>query len=113
MALEQALLTILVCPVDKGSLLYFADEDLLYNPRLRRAYRIERGIPVMLAERAEPVGEGEHERLTARARDGAARLSAAGLARGGFAPNPTSVPYPATASGGIAGPASDGSRSPA
>jgi uncharacterized protein YbaR (Trm112 family) len=110
---------ILVCPVDKGSLLYFADEDLLYNPRLRRAYRIERGIPVMLAERAEPVKEGEHERLIARADDGAARLSAAGLARGGFAPDPAGIPsaagipYPATANGGIAGPASDGSRSPA
>jgi uncharacterized protein YbaR (Trm112 family) len=111
--LEPALLKILVCPVDKGSLLYFADEDLLYNPRLRRAYRIERGIPVMLAERAEPVQEDEHERLIARARDGAARMSAAGLARGGFAPDAVGIPYPATASGGIAGPASDGSRSPA
>ncbi|HEY5018115.1 MAG TPA: Trm112 family protein [Streptosporangiaceae bacterium] len=113
MVLQQALLTILVCPVDKGSLLYFADEDLLYNPRLRRAYRIERGIPVMLAERAEPVQEDEHERLIARARNGAARMSAEGLARGGFAQDAAGIPYPATASGGIAGPASDGSRSPA
>jgi len=82
--LPQALLKILVCPVDKGWLMYFADEDLLYNPRLKRAYRIERGVPVMLAERAEPVGEREHERLIARARDGAACVSAAGLARDGF-----------------------------
>ena len=70
MILPQALLKILVCPVDKGWLMYFADEDLLYNPRLKRAYRIERGVPVMLAERAEPVDEREHERLIARARDG-------------------------------------------
>jgi uncharacterized protein YbaR (Trm112 family) len=76
--LEQSLLNILVCPVDKGWLMYFADEGLLYNPRLRRAYRIERGVPVMLAERAEPVPEREHERLLARARDGAATVSAVG-----------------------------------
>ena len=80
MVLREALLSILVCPVDKGCLMYFADENLLYNPRLRRAYRIEGGIPVMLAERAEPVEEGEHERLLMRARDGAAGLSAAGRA---------------------------------
>jgi uncharacterized protein YbaR (Trm112 family) len=78
-ALPETLLKILVCPVDKGCLMYFADEDLLYNPRLRRAYRIEKGVPVMLAEQAEPVPDPEHERLIMRARDGAAGLSAAGL----------------------------------
>jgi uncharacterized protein YbaR (Trm112 family) len=77
--LPQGLLKILVCPVDKGSLLYFADEDLLYNPRLRRAYRIEGGVPVLLADRALPVPEPEHQRLAARARHGAAGLSAADL----------------------------------
>jgi len=111
--LQQTLLKILVCPVDKGWLMYFADEDLLYNPRLKRAYRIERGVPVMLAERAEPVDEREHERLIARARDGAARVSAAGLARDGFPAAEPSVGYPATASWGIAGPASDGRSTPA
>ena len=79
MVLQEALLKILACPVDKGCLMYFADEDLLYNPRLRRAYRIEAGIPVLLVERAEPVPEREHERLVKRARGGAAGLSAAGL----------------------------------
>ena len=86
MVLPEALLKILVCPVDKGCLMYFADEDLLYNPRLRRAYRIEEGVPVMLAARAEQVPDREHERLIARARDGAVGMSAAGLAgrlRGG------------------------------
>ena len=114
MVLPPALVKILVCPVDKGSLLYFADEDLLYNPRLRRAYRIERGIPILLAQRAEPVQEQEHERLVTRARDGAARVSRRGLARG--TASRRGAPgnrYPATANGGIAGPASDGSRTPA
>ena len=70
MVLRETLLKILVCPVDKGCLMYFADENLLYNPRLRRAYRIEEGVPVLLAERAEPVPEQEHERLIRRAREG-------------------------------------------
>jgi uncharacterized protein len=70
MVLPEGLLKILACPVDKGDLLYLADEDLLYNPRLRRGYRIEGGVPVLLADRAEPMSEPEHERLISRARDG-------------------------------------------
>jgi uncharacterized protein len=69
-ALDEALLEILVCPIDKRGLLYFADEALLYNPRLRRSYRIENGIPVMLAQRAAPVADDEHARLIERARSG-------------------------------------------
>ena len=72
MALEDALLDILVCPIDKRGLLYFADEALLYNPRLRRSYRIENDIPVLLAQRAAPVPDDEHARLLERARGGAA-----------------------------------------
>ncbi len=34
MALDPMLLEILACPDDKGPLLYFEDEDALYNPRL-------------------------------------------------------------------------------
>jgi uncharacterized protein YbaR (Trm112 family) len=66
-ALDPQLLEILVCPQDKGSLLYFADEDALYNPRLRRRYRVQEGIPVMLIDEAESVGDPEHERLVAKA----------------------------------------------
>jgi uncharacterized protein len=78
MALDEALLEILVCPIDKRALLYFADEALLYNPRLRRSYRIENGIPVMLASRAAPVADDEHARLIERARTGAAVGTSAG-----------------------------------
>ena len=63
MALEDALLDILVCPIDKRGLLYFADDAVLYNPRLRRLYRIENGIPLMLPKQAVPVSEDEHSRL--------------------------------------------------
>ena len=70
MALEDALLDILVCPIDKRGLLYFADDAVLYNPRLRLLYRIEDGIPLMLAHQAVPVPEEEHQRLLKCARRG-------------------------------------------
>lgn len=68
MTLNPLLLEILACPEDKGPLLYFADEECLYNPRLRRRYRVDDGIPIMLVEEAETVDEAEHERLSAKAR---------------------------------------------
>jgi uncharacterized protein len=64
---DDSLLSILVCPQDRGPLLLVADE-LLYNPRLRRAYRIEDGIPVLLIDEARDVDDDEHARLTERAR---------------------------------------------
>ena len=63
MALEQALLDLLVCPIDKRGLLYFADDGTLYNPRLRRLYRIESDIPLMLPKLAVSVPDEEHDRL--------------------------------------------------
>jgi uncharacterized protein YbaR (Trm112 family) len=67
MALDPQLLEILACPQDKGPLLYFEDEDALYNPRLRRRYAIRDGIPIMLIDEAESVGDDEHARLMAKA----------------------------------------------
>ena len=67
MALDPMLLEILACPEDKGPLLYFADEDALYNPRLRRRYAVRDGIPVMLVDEAETVADDEHDRLLAKA----------------------------------------------
>jgi len=43
---------------------------MLYNPRLRRLYRIEDGVPLMLAKQAVPVPEEEHQRLIKCARRG-------------------------------------------
>jgi len=63
---EDSLLNILVCPADRGPLLFVSDgAELLYNPRLRRAYRIEDGIPVLLIDEARDVDDDEHARLTA------------------------------------------------
>ena len=67
MALDPQLLEILACPEDKGPLLYFEDEDILYNPRLKRRYRIDDDIPIMLIDEAETVDDAEHERLLAKA----------------------------------------------
>jgi uncharacterized protein YbaR (Trm112 family) len=67
MGLDPLLLDILACPDDKGPLLYFEDEDSLYNPRLRRRYAIRDGIPVMLIDEAEQVPDDEHDRLMAKA----------------------------------------------
>jgi uncharacterized protein len=67
MALDPKLLEILACPEDKGPLLYFVDEDSLYNPRLRRRYLVTDGIPIMLVDEAETVDSPEHDRLVAKA----------------------------------------------
>lgn len=65
--LDDKLLTILVCPQDRGPLL-LVDDECLYNPRLRRAYRIDDGIPVLLIDEAVDVtDEDEHQRLIERA----------------------------------------------
>lgn len=65
--LDPRLLEILACPEDKGPLLYFADEQILYNPRLHRTYAVRDGIPVMLIDEATAVEEPEHDRLMAKA----------------------------------------------
>lgn len=63
--IDETLLEILVCPADRGPLLLV--DQVLYNPRLRRAYRIEDGIPVLLIDEATDVSDDEHARLMARA----------------------------------------------
>jgi uncharacterized protein YbaR (Trm112 family) len=67
MALDPALLEILACPEDKGPLLYFADEQSLYNPRLKRRYAVRDDIPIMLIDESESVSDTEDERLLAKA----------------------------------------------
>ncbi len=65
--LDDKLLSIIVCPEDRGPLLLI-DEECLYNPRLRRAYPIEDGIPVLLVDEAVTVtDDAEHQRMLERA----------------------------------------------
>jgi uncharacterized protein len=64
--LDDKLRSILVCPEDRGPLLLV--DDQLYNPRLRRLYRIEAGVPVLLISEAVTVtDDAEHQALLERA----------------------------------------------
>lgn len=64
--LDDTLLQILVCPADRGPLLLVEGGKTLYNPRLRRAYRIDDGIPVLLVDEARDVDEQQHTAFTAQ-----------------------------------------------
>lgn len=66
-SINPLLLAILACPKDKGSLIYFEDEQMLYNPRLQMRYEIRQGIPVMLIDEAVTVNQIEHERIVGKA----------------------------------------------
>jgi uncharacterized protein YbaR (Trm112 family) len=65
MSLDNTLLSILACPEDKGPLYFIESEAILYNPRLKRAYAVSDGIPVMLIEDSATVSDAEHGRLEA------------------------------------------------
>jgi uncharacterized protein len=75
MSLDPLLLDVLACPVDKGPLLWFEDEDVLYNPRLRKSYAVVDGVPVLLVDEAVTVGDTEHERLLAKAESDGVRAT--------------------------------------
>lgn len=64
---DAKLLDILVCPEDHGPLHHVVGE-CLYNPRLRRAYPIVDGIPVLLVDEAVVIADDvEHQRLVSAA----------------------------------------------
>ena len=67
MSLDPLLLDVLACPEDKGPLLWFEDEEILYNPRLHRSYAVVDGVPVLLIDDAAAVGDSGHDRLVAKA----------------------------------------------
>ena len=67
MSLDPQLLEILACPQDKGPLLYFADDNLLYNPRLQRGDEVRNDIPIMLIDEARVIDDAEHARLMEKA----------------------------------------------
>lgn len=60
MSIDQSLLEILACPEDKGPLWYIESEKVLYNPRLRRAYPVVDGIPVMLIGESRTLSDAEN-----------------------------------------------------
>jgi uncharacterized protein YbaR (Trm112 family) len=72
MTLDPLLIEVLACPVDKEPLLWFADEQVLYNPRLQRSYAVRDGVPVLLVDESTEVGAAEHDRLMQKAAAGGA-----------------------------------------
>ncbi|MGP0032792.1 MAG: Trm112 family protein [Acidimicrobiales bacterium] len=75
MTLDPLLLDVLACPVDKGPLLWFPDEDRLYNPRLHRSYRVDDGVPILLVEEGTDVSDADHARLMAKAEEDGVRAT--------------------------------------
>lgn len=75
--LPDDLVSVLACPTSKQPLIYFprgeANTDeaagFLLCPASRLRYRIERGVPVMLADEAVSVTQSEVAKLVARARE--------------------------------------------
>jgi uncharacterized protein len=63
--LDSLLIEILVDPEDKQPLYYFSNDEVLYNPRLRRSYQVRDGIPILLISEATTVSDEEHDRRTA------------------------------------------------
>ena len=66
MGLDPLLAEVLACPQDKGPLYFVPEQDLLYNPRLRRTYAITDGIPVLLIDDAADIDPDAAEALDAR-----------------------------------------------
>jgi len=65
MSLDPQLLDILVCPEDKGALVYVEPEGVLLNERLCRTYPVRDDIPVMLIDEASQISDDEVQRLLA------------------------------------------------
>ena len=65
MPLDQLLIDLLACPFDKEPLVYFADEEVLYNPRLKKSFRVEGTIAVLLPSEATDVDAATAKRFDA------------------------------------------------
>lgn len=59
MALDPRLLEILACPLCKGKLHYWPQQDALLCRAERLRFPIEQGIPQLLEERAQSLSEEE------------------------------------------------------
>lgn len=54
--LDPRLLSVLVCPVTKGPLIYDREAGELISAQAGLAFPIRDGIPIMLPEEARPIG---------------------------------------------------------
>ena len=65
MPLDSLLLELLVDPTDRGPLWYFADHDVLYNPRAKKVYAVIDLIPVLLPDEGRIIDAAEAAELDA------------------------------------------------
>ncbi len=57
--IDRRLLEILICPVTHGPLIYDREKSELISRQARLAFPVRSGVPIMLAEEARELGEGE------------------------------------------------------
>ena len=58
-AVDPRLLEVLICPVSRGPLIYDRERGELISKIARLAYPVRDGVPVMLAEEARTLDDGE------------------------------------------------------
>jgi hypothetical protein len=63
MALDTLLVSLLRDPVDRGSLVYLANESILLNPRRKVVYDVRGAIPVLLPDECRAVDDAEVSRI--------------------------------------------------
>ena len=61
--MDSKLLSLLVCPVTKGPLVYVRETQELVSRGARLAYPIRDGIPILLEEEARALDDDELDRL--------------------------------------------------
>lgn len=61
--MDTKLLTLLVCPVTKGPLVWMREPAELWSRAARLAFPVRDGIPVLLENEARPLTEDEVERI--------------------------------------------------
>lgn len=60
--IDQRLLSILVCPLTKGSLIYDRENNELISCEAALAYPVKEGIPIMLVDEARQLTDDEVNR---------------------------------------------------
>ena len=57
--IDRRLLEVLVCPLTRGPLVYNRANNELISRQARKAYPVRDGVPIMLADEARDLVEGE------------------------------------------------------
>ena len=57
--IDRRLLEVLVCPLTRGPLVYNRANQELISRQAQKAYPVRDGVPIMLADEARDLSEGE------------------------------------------------------